>query len=90
MDRVTLRKSVLETFMADVSDAEQVLGYATHAFELWGHVDGFVNNAGIQIPVRPIVESRRGLRSGMAINIRGVFLRNEIRVATHARGWISG
>jgi NAD(P)-dependent dehydrogenase (short-subunit alcohol dehydrogenase family) len=25
---------VLETFIADVSDAEQVLGYATHAFEL--------------------------------------------------------
>src|SRR3982074_2574409 len=47
---------VLETFVADVSDAEQVVGYATRAFELWGQVDGFVNNAGIQTPVRPIVE----------------------------------
>jgi meso-butanediol dehydrogenase/(S,S)-butanediol dehydrogenase/diacetyl reductase len=42
----------LQTFVADVSDSEQVLGYATRAFELWGKVDGFVNNAGIQTPVR--------------------------------------
>jgi len=48
---------VLEIFIADVSGAEQVLGYATHAFELWGQVDGFVNNAGIQTPVRPILRS---------------------------------
>jgi NAD(P)-dependent dehydrogenase (short-subunit alcohol dehydrogenase family) len=66
---------VLETFVADVSDAEQVLGYANHAFELWGQVDGFVNNAGIQTPVRPIVEfPEEDLDQVMAINIRGVFL----------------
>jgi NAD(P)-dependent dehydrogenase (short-subunit alcohol dehydrogenase family) len=66
---------VLETFIADVSDAEQVLGYATHAFELWGQVDGFVNNAGIQTPVRPIVEfPEEDFDQVMAINIRGVFL----------------
>src|SRR5258707_8229566 len=46
----------LQTFVADVSDSEQVLGYATRAFELWGKVDGFVNNAGIQRPMRRIVE----------------------------------
>jgi hypothetical protein len=48
---------VLEAFIADVSDAEQVLGYATHAFELWDQVDGFDNNAGIQTPLRPILRS---------------------------------
>jgi Enoyl-(Acyl carrier protein) reductase len=47
---------VLATFTADVSDSEQVLGYATRAFELWGQVDGFVNNAGIQTKVRAIVD----------------------------------
>jgi len=46
----------LETSVADVSDAEHVLGYATRAFALWGQIDGFVNNAGIQAPVRPIVD----------------------------------
>jgi NAD(P)-dependent dehydrogenase (short-subunit alcohol dehydrogenase family) len=66
---------VLETFVADVSDAEQVLGYATRAFALWGPVDGFVNNAGIQTRVRPIVEfPEEDFDRVMAVNIRGVFL----------------
>src|SRR6266481_730122 len=33
----------LETIIADVSDAKQVLAYATRALELWGQIDGFVN-----------------------------------------------
>jgi NAD(P)-dependent dehydrogenase (short-subunit alcohol dehydrogenase family) len=66
---------VLEIFIADVSDAEQVLGYATRAFELWGQVDGFVNNAGNQTRVRPIVEfPEEDFDQVMAVNIRGVFL----------------
>src|SRR6202163_4951437 len=65
----------LETFSADVSDAEQVRGYATRAFELWGQVDGFVNNAGIQTPVHPIIEfPEEDFDQVMAVNIRGVFL----------------
>jgi NAD(P)-dependent dehydrogenase (short-subunit alcohol dehydrogenase family) len=65
----------LETYVADVSDAEEVLGYATRAFALWGEVDGFVNNAGIQTPVRPIVEfPDEAFDRVMAVNIRGVFL----------------
>jgi NAD(P)-dependent dehydrogenase (short-subunit alcohol dehydrogenase family) len=65
----------LETFSADVSDAEQVRGYATRAFELWGQVDGFVNNAGIQTPVHPIIEfPEEDFDHVMAVNIRGVFL----------------
>src|SRR5882672_12060316 len=65
----------LQTFVADVSDSEQVLGYATRAFELWGKVDGFVNNAGIQTPVRPIVDfPEKDFDRVMAVNIRGVFL----------------
>ena len=65
----------LQTFVADVSDSEQVLGYATRALELWEKVDGFVNNAGIQTPVRPIVEfPEEDFDRVMAVNIRGVFL----------------
>src|SRR3979409_134940 len=68
-------RGVLETFVADVSDAAQVLGYATRAFELWGQVDGFVNNAGIQTRVRPIVEfPEEDFDRVMAVNVRGVFL----------------
>lgn len=55
---------ILETVVADVSDAKQVLAYAKRAFELWGEIDGFLNNGGIQTAVRPIVDfPERGLRS---------------------------
>ncbi len=65
----------LETSVADVSDAEQVLGYATRAFALWGQIDGFVNNAGIQTPLRPIVDfPEEDFDRVMAVNIRDVFL----------------
>src|ERR1700688_4061452 len=65
----------LQTFVADVSDSEQVPGYATRAFELWGKVDGFVNNAGVQTPVRPIIEfPEEDFDRVMAVNVRGVFL----------------
>src|SRR5260370_2074247 len=46
----------LETRIADVSDAEQGLGYATRAFALWGQIDGLGDNAGTQTPVRPTVD----------------------------------
>lgn|GEM_PF-36356 len=66
---------VLETFVADVSDAKQVLAYATRAFELWGQIDGFVNNAGIQTAVRPIVDfPEEDFDRVMAVNVRGQFL----------------
>jgi NAD(P)-dependent dehydrogenase (short-subunit alcohol dehydrogenase family) len=66
---------VLETLVADVTDATQVLAYATRAFELWGQIDGFVNNAGIQTPVRPIVDfPEEDFDRVMAVNVRGQFL----------------
>src|SRR6202140_3051428 len=65
----------LETSVADVFDAEQVLAYATRAFALWGQIDGFVNNAGIQTPVRPIVDfPEEDFDRVMAVNVRGMFL----------------
>jgi NAD(P)-dependent dehydrogenase (short-subunit alcohol dehydrogenase family) len=66
---------VLETFVADVSDAEQVLAYANRAVELWGEIHGFVNNAGIQAAVRPIVDfPEEDFDRVMAVNVRGMFL----------------
>lgn len=65
----------VETCTADVSNAEQVKAYAERAFTLWGAVDGFVNNAGIQTKVRPIVDfPEEEFDRLMAINVRGVFL----------------
>ena len=52
-----------------------MLAYVTRAFALWGQIDGFVNNAGIQTPVRPIVDfPEEHFDRVMAVNIRGVFL----------------
>lgn len=66
---------VLETLIADVSDTKQVLAYATRAFELWGEIDGFVNNAGIQTAVRPIVDfPEEDFDRVMAVNVHGMFL----------------
>jgi len=66
---------VLETFVADVSDAKQVLAYATRGSELWGQIDGFVNNAGIQTKVRPIVDfPEEDFDRVMAVNVRGMYL----------------
>jgi NAD(P)-dependent dehydrogenase (short-subunit alcohol dehydrogenase family) len=68
-------RGALETFVADVSDATRVLSCATRASELWGEIDGFVNNAGIQTAVRPIVEfPEEDFDRVMAVNVRGMFL----------------
>jgi NAD(P)-dependent dehydrogenase (short-subunit alcohol dehydrogenase family) len=65
----------LETFSADVSDSVQVQAYAARARALWGEIDGFVNNAGIQTAVHPIIEfPEEDFDRLMAINVRGVFL----------------
>ena len=66
---------LLETIVADVSDSKQVLEYAKRAFDLWGQIDGFVNNAGIQTPVHPIVDfPEEDFDRVMAVNVRGMFL----------------
>ena len=66
---------LLETIVADVSDSKQVIEYAKRAFDLWGQIDGFVNNAGIQTPVRPIVDfPEEDFDRVMAVNVRGMFL----------------
>lgn len=65
----------IETFAADVSNSDQVQAYAARAIELWGYIDGFVNNAGIQTAVHPIVEfPEDAFDRVVAVNIRGVFL----------------
>lgn len=65
----------VEMFIADVSDAEQVHAYANRAFELWGEIDGLVNNAGIQTAVRPIVDfPEEDFDRLMSVNVRSMFL----------------
>jgi NAD(P)-dependent dehydrogenase (short-subunit alcohol dehydrogenase family) len=60
---------------ADVTDADDVDGYVRAAVDRFGRVDLFHNNAGIALPMRPIVDTPvEDFDRLMAVNVRGVFL----------------
>jgi NAD(P)-dependent dehydrogenase (short-subunit alcohol dehydrogenase family) len=60
---------------ADVSRADDVAGYVQAALDLGGRIDVFMNNAGWQGPVGPLVEcADEAFDAVMAVNVRGVFL----------------
>ena len=61
--------------IADVTDPEAVRAYAHRASSLFGKVDIFFNNAGIEGPSAKIDEySEVEFDRVMAVNVRGVFL----------------
>lgn len=60
---------------ADVSVDAQVAGYVAHAESLFGGVDGFFNNAGIEGPIAPIPDyPLADFERVFAINVTGIFL----------------
>lgn len=60
---------------ADVTDGEQVRGYAERAVEELGAIDGLFNNAGVAGAYRSIAEtSEADWHRVMAINLHAVFL----------------
>jgi 3alpha(or 20beta)-hydroxysteroid dehydrogenase len=60
---------------ADVSQAQDVAGYVTATVQAWGRIDVFMNNAGWQGPIMPLVDVDEALFDRvMAINVRGVYL----------------
>ncbi|PCI67528.1 MAG: oxidoreductase [Piscirickettsiaceae bacterium] len=62
-------------FVADVSQEEQVKAYVDIALERYGAIDCFLNNAGIEGVVAPIVDSPiETFDKVMAVNVRGVWL----------------
>ncbi len=64
----------LHWIAADVSDEEQVKKYADKAKELFGHVDVFLNNAGIEGEVKPLDEYPMDVfRKIVDVNIYGVY-----------------
>ncbi|MGX7896258.1 SDR family NAD(P)-dependent oxidoreductase [Tsuneonella sp. HG222] len=84
IDRDNLEKRTAElrsaghdavSHLADISDEEQVRGYAQAALDAFGKVDGFFNNAGIEGTLAPtheypVDEFDKVLR----VNLRGMFL----------------
>jgi NAD(P)-dependent dehydrogenase (short-subunit alcohol dehydrogenase family) len=64
----------VETFVADVTKPDEVEAYAARAGELFGSVDAFFNNAGIEGPVRVLEDyPDDGFDDVMAVNSSGVF-----------------
>jgi NADP-dependent 3-hydroxy acid dehydrogenase YdfG len=64
----------LHIFTADVTDEKQVKAYADKAKELFGHVDVFFNNAGIEGVVKPLDEYPLDIyHKVIAVNVHGVY-----------------
>ncbi|OLS38501.1 SDR family NAD(P)-dependent oxidoreductase [Bacillus sp. MRMR6] len=63
------------TVQADVSNEPEVEKYVNSAVQHFGRIDIFINNAGIEGKVAPIIDqSIEDFDKVMAVNVRGVFL----------------
>ena len=64
--------------VADVTKAAEVKHYADEALKLFGKVDVFFNNAGIEGVVKPVTEYPEEMFDKvMAVNVKGVWLGNK-------------
>jgi len=64
-----------EGHRADVSRAADAEAYAQKAVDLWGGIDAFFNNAGIEGPAAPIQDyDEAAFDKVWAVNTKGVFL----------------
>lgn len=62
-------------YIADVSKAIEVEGYVNEAVKLFGKIDVFFNNAGIEGVVKPIVDYPEDVFDKvMAVNVKGIWL----------------
>jgi NAD(P)-dependent dehydrogenase (short-subunit alcohol dehydrogenase family) len=69
-----LNSKDVHIFKADVSDEKQVKAYADKAKELFGNVDVFFNNAGIEGAVKPLDEYPMDMYHKLIdINVNGVY-----------------
>ena len=60
---------------ANIVDASAVRGYVDQALHAFGRIDGFFNNAGVQAPAAPIIDtSEEQFDRVIAVNLKGVFL----------------
>jgi NAD(P)-dependent dehydrogenase (short-subunit alcohol dehydrogenase family) len=60
---------------ADVSDSAQVREYVRQTVERFGRIDVFVNNAGVEGEVVPLIDyPEDAFDRVMAVNVRGMFL----------------
>ncbi len=64
--------------VADVSKAKEVEDYVNEAVKLFGKIDVFFNNAGIEGVVKPIVDYPEDIFDKViAVNVKGIWLGNK-------------
>lgn len=67
--------------VADVTKAKDVKHYAAAALKLFGKVDVFFNNAGIEGVVKPVIDYPEEIFDKvMAVNVKGIWLGNKYMV----------
>lgn len=73
-DAITADGGTATSFVADVSEAEQVKGYVDHTLARFGKIDILFNNAAINGTMVPIVDYPLDVyRKVVAVNLDGVF-----------------
>lgn len=71
----TIGSSSVSYQVADVSQPEEVQNYVAVARERYGKIDCFLNNAGVEGVVSPIVDSPvEAFDQVLAVNVKGVWL----------------
>ncbi|HTB67944.1 MAG TPA: SDR family oxidoreductase [Steroidobacteraceae bacterium] len=74
-DAVAARGGRVETVVADVSRSADVQAYVARALEVFGRIDGFFNNAGMEGKLGPIYEYEEAeFDRIVAVNQKGIFL----------------
>jgi NAD(P)-dependent dehydrogenase (short-subunit alcohol dehydrogenase family) len=86
----TLKKAVIDLksekvryCVADVSKAVEVERYFKETVKLFGHVDIFFNNAGIEGVVKPMVDYPEDVFDKViSVNVKGIWLGNKYALST--------
>ena len=72
---ITASGEKASAFRADVTRAGDVAAYVETALDRFGRIDIFMNNAGSQGPVMPLIDvPDEAFDAVMAVNVKGVFL----------------
>jgi len=67
--------SKVSYYVADVTQPDQVQAYVNTAIERYGSIDFFINNAGVEGIVSPIIDSPvEAFDQVIAVNVKGVWL----------------
>jgi NAD(P)-dependent dehydrogenase (short-subunit alcohol dehydrogenase family) len=88
VEAIRAADGVAEAFVADVTNSEDVAGYARAGAEFGsGSVELFFNNAGVEGPVAPIEDyPDDAFHAVLGVNVRGVFLGLKHVVSLMPRG----